>query len=787
LKNTYEHGKLPQVFKAGIRVRLAGILALATGALLYTTSALAVGISEPSSSPIFERPLNIEIPLIVSSGEAPPKSECVRVVSHIEPTDRDYFPRGAQATVVTENRLSKVLLKSVQSVKTPVVEFRLEIGCDAKLVRDFVLLTALPEKQMSAPTATAAATLSVPTASVPEKTVVTQATRPSQPSQPSQSTHPTTKNIGAVSSPTSSPISTLTSTQTPTTSATDKLQLEASTNLNAIARQLYPEDRETRDAYRQAMAAANPSLFGDSKRVGSVPLPAGTVLNIPSELPKPGEISIKAPKLAKTSVAAPETVKFPTEKTKSPRRGKTDARTVNKGPDRLMIGREPPAEAPLLNSTSNTAKPLTPQELASAVDRMKTMLEEQGQVGAGIADNLQQLDGTFTGIKNNVQAFEGRIAQIEAERKAEKLKPEPKLGLGLLELLVVILAFGAMGAGITVLHHRLQMQRFSIEQTLAQRMHHPSGEFGEFSTFGTTSGSIDTKINHPNAPTSEQTPKDNGTETDFDPTIVDSIDFTKTVVLERPVSIPSATTAEAANKPKPGPAKPMLVSEPSPSVQPLPYEAIHYDTHHHDDQPPVRTAEITDLKPAPQALKISPQAAEERARQTLELADIMMSMGLTQAAAAELVGQIRSNPRQELSHWLKLLEIYQKAGMQKEFEQSSQELRQNLNVQAHDWNTIPARSVYKSLADYPHILAKIQGLWLKPGCEEYLDELLYENREGKRAGFPQSVAEEILLLKSMVKMEMNVETEGLTVEAPKGTNVKAAGERSFDWDGIRKV
>jgi len=143
------------------------------------------------------------------------------------------------------------------------------------------------------------------------------------------------------------------------------------------------------------------------------------------------------------------------------------------------------------------------------------------------------------------------------------------------------------------------------------------------------------------------------------------------------------------------------------------------------------------------------QPSKGQADQALELADIMLSMGLGHGAAQTLTEQIRNEPKQALLHWLKLLEIYRQNGQQAEFEKSAEELRQHFNVQPEDWQVRPES--LRSIEDYPHIAARMCELWARPACLVYLQTLLADNRGGARSGFPQSVAEEFLLLTTMLK------------------------------------
>jgi hypothetical protein len=143
------------------------------------------------------------------------------------------------------------------------------------------------------------------------------------------------------------------------------------------------------------------------------------------------------------------------------------------------------------------------------------------------------------------------------------------------------------------------------------------------------------------------------------------------------------------------------------------------------------------------------EPSKGQADQALELAEIMLSMGLGHGAAQTLTEQIRNEPKQALLHWLKLLEIYRQNGQQAEFEKSAEELREHFNVQPEDWQARPES--LRSIEDYPHIAARMCELWGRPACLVYLQNLLADNRGGARSGFPQSVAEEFLLLTSMLK------------------------------------
>ena len=131
----------------------------------------------------------------------------------------------------------------------------------------------------------------------------------------------------------------------------------------------------------------------------------------------------------------------------------------------------------------------------------------------------------------------------------------------------------------------------------------------------------------------------------------------------------------------------------------------------------------------------------------VELADIMMSFGRIQGAAQTLADFIRHNPRQGVAPWLKLLDVYKTAGMQGEFEALTRQLNSTFNVKVVSWDDFDAvRMASETIEQMPHIVARLQATWASRDSQVYLHELLRDNRDGTRQGFPLAVINEILCL-----------------------------------------
>lgn len=215
-----------------------------------------------------------------------------------------------------------------------------------------------------------------------------------------------------------------------------------------------------------------------------------------------------------------------------------------------------------------------------------------------------------------------------------------------------------------------------------------------------------------------------------------------------------ATVSKGAAAPAPQPAKPAQEKHATaPAVAPVVPAAKAVET------APPPEFELPSLQPEPEPMPSRPAPLEPapsieppssaQGDQALELAEIMLSMGLGHGATQTLTEQIRNEPKQALRHWLKLLDIYRKNGQQEEFERSAEELRLHFNVRPEDWHAQAGAT--QSLESFPHIAKRLTELWGKPDCLIYMQNLLDDNRGGARSGFPQSVAEELLILTAVMR------------------------------------
>ncbi|MDD2743505.1 MAG: hypothetical protein PHV02_14665, partial [Rhodocyclaceae bacterium] len=159
------------------------------------------------------------------------------------------------------------------------------------------------------------------------------------------------------------------------------------------------------------------------------------------------------------------------------------------------------------------------------------------------------------------------------------------------------------------------------------------------------------------------------------------------------------------------------------------------------------------------------------ANPVMELADIMLSFGRVKGAAQALQEYIDHNPQEALQPWIRLMDVYRMAGLRTEFDNVARNLNQHFNVEIQQWDPAepalnrhtldmvldddaglevksppPPQPKVESLEDLTRIMQQVTTLWRDGDVVAYLQQLLRDNREGKRAGFPLQVVSDMLFL-----------------------------------------
>ncbi len=149
---------------------------------------------------------------------------------------------------------------------------------------------------------------------------------------------------------------------------------------------------------------------------------------------------------------------------------------------------------------------------------------------------------------------------------------------------------------------------------------------------------------------------------------------------------------------------------------------------------------------------------QAKATSTLEEARLLMSINRAQDAIAHLKLTIEAQPKVSINHWLYLLEIFRKQNAKDEFEKYAKSMHITFNVLTPVWYESNAAIVVSQyLEDFPHIMEKLDAVWPSELARVYLESLITDNRDGERAGFSQSVLDEILLLIGLLDARKELE------------------------------
>jgi hypothetical protein len=151
----------------------------------------------------------------------------------------------------------------------------------------------------------------------------------------------------------------------------------------------------------------------------------------------------------------------------------------------------------------------------------------------------------------------------------------------------------------------------------------------------------------------------------------------------------------------------------------------------------------------------SPDAKIQAHDSAIELADIMLSFGRVNSAAEALASFIEKNPREAVTPWLKLLDVYRESGQRAEFDKIAKELNRTFNVWGVTWeNFDDSRDPAHGLEEMPHIISRLQQLWGSRKCQAYLQYLLRDTRNATRQGFSLITIDDILCLNAILKDDL---------------------------------
>lgn len=216
-----------------------------------------------------------------------------------------------------------------------------------------------------------------------------------------------------------------------------------------------------------------------------------------------------------------------------------------------------------------------------------------------------------------------------------------------------------------------------------------------------------------------------------------------------PVPAPSATAPETTPETRTTSPAAAAATTRSPAPDPVAAAPAARNT-----QAPQTERPAEDPTPSDLPVQLGLDAADEH-KSAVELADIMLSFGRIHGAAATLAEFIKNNPKEAVTPWLKLLDLYHTAGLKTEFENWARQLHKAFNIRRATWDSYQSlRNSTASVEDLPHIAKRLQTLWRTPACQAYIEELLRDHRDGSREGFSFAVVEDLLMLEGVLEAQL---------------------------------
>ncbi|MGL1833148.1 type IV pilus assembly protein FimV [Rhodocyclaceae bacterium SMB388] len=477
--------------------------------------------------------------------------------------------------------------------------------------------------------------------------------------------------------------------------ATQTWTTVAGESVASIAQAMYPRDAGARNAFIAGVRQANPGLTGDTP---TAPLPPGTALNIPS--------------LARVAAASTEPRARATPRPAA-------ARPTTAAPQPREASAPPaPSVPPTAASVAEPPAPVSPADrlvLQQDADR-ETRSSDEALSQATADELLAREDVLVSAIDRTINS---QLEMLERLRRLEEIQ--------------------------TALRDQLQMAEAPLAQLAT-------------SAPGTPSASMPNDVPEDRIPERETSPAAQQWPEWWKPAAgALAVALLLLLLLRRRESDSAPLSGATARR----------VAPTTEWLSEVPTRAGQYtgrETPAQAETPPSvhnaaleweadarRAGIVTDEATAVPALSQEDEVVEEH-ESAVELADIMVSFGRLRGAADTLAEFIRANPKQALSPWLKLMDIYRAAGMKPEFDTLARQLNMTFNVKAVTWENFEAsRKDDGGLEAMPHILDKVLQFWGSRECQAYLETIVRDNRGGTRQGFGLSVIDDIVVLASILE------------------------------------
>ena len=399
--------------------RFKFLLAASAIAALLPLRADAIGLGRVVSDPVMGKPLVLEIPLLDAGASL--SVDCFQLQPHPSGSDSLFYPRRAKLDYVKKEDGAAVLQLRGPEFLQPIIEFRIGIGCGHAVARDYVLFLAPGNELRYEPVA-----LNLPASpaanpgagqtliAAPPRAVAETAPRPARPGP----------------------------------------------SLEQMAGSRFPEDAARREQFKRFMREINPQELNG---VGDeTPIALDVNLRFPDEK---GEKANTAA-VEKKPVSVKSADNKPLEK--KPAAAKHEAVNKPVAPPVIppVVDAAPPkaAEKPAgdrLSISSGAGAEGAKAPVGSAEGALQEKAGASFAAQDEMAAQLARTEASYNELKDLIKGMESRMAALEQERQRLQQESLKKSDLSVLEIALMILGGGLLGAAGMNLAQRRRRESYS--------------------------------------------------------------------------------------------------------------------------------------------------------------------------------------------------------------------------------------------------------------------------------------------------------------------------------------
>jgi len=136
----------------------------------------------------------------------------------------------------------------------------------------------------------------------------------------------------------------------------------------------------------------------------------------------------------------------------------------------------------------------------------------------------------------------------------------------------------------------------------------------------------------------------------------------------------------------------------------------------------------------------------------IDHADVFIAHGRPVLATQLLQNHLADFPTESPAIWLKLLNLLAKEGTATEYDAAVIQCNQFFNIKMPSFADAATASDTSTIEDYPHITARLEGVWGSQFAVGFLNDLIYNQQSQPREGFERGTFEELFFLKQIAEI-----------------------------------